>query len=228
MNKQLCFIIENNKLYLEKILVSFNDTPIFFICIDDKNNRYLVLCSDLDKLEYIVEKQSLKNLWHMLTQKVTMRAALLKCTHFWQIESGNSIAEDTVEKKGVNEIDFSVLPVENALYEKITVEDSAYVEQVTSEYFKESYFDEFKSIKDFDGTLGNVEFSHGGVLFNAENSVNASVKLFEATMNQAEYNERKLPSYQELIDDKEIKTLYSNSLDNGHGIVSEYMNEIAA
>ena len=31
MSKQLCFIIKNNKLFLDKVLVSFNATPILFV-----------------------------------------------------------------------------------------------------------------------------------------------------------------------------------------------------
>lgn len=32
MNKELCFKLDNDKLYLDQALVNYNDIPIFFIC----------------------------------------------------------------------------------------------------------------------------------------------------------------------------------------------------
>ena len=149
MSKQLCFIIENNELYLDKVLVSFNRTPIFLTCCDNYNNYYLVLCSDIENLEYIVEKQSLKTLWQMLTQRISMRSALLDCDCFWLIKSGESISEDIVEKDIISKIDHGVLPEENALYEQINKEDAQYVEQITSAYLSETTFGANQEIDDF-------------------------------------------------------------------------------
>ena len=52
MKKTLCFILENKNLYLDKVLVSFNDTPIFYTCLDQNSNYYLVLCTDLNNFNY--------------------------------------------------------------------------------------------------------------------------------------------------------------------------------
>ena len=32
MGKELCFIIENENIYLEQVLVNYIDIPIFFLC----------------------------------------------------------------------------------------------------------------------------------------------------------------------------------------------------
>lgn len=128
MSKQLCFIIEDNELYLDKVLVSFNRTPIFFTCQDNYNNYYLVLCSDIDNLEYIVEKQSLKNLENMLQGKISMHSILLDCDYFWLIKSGESISEDIVKKKIISKIDTGVLPEKNALL--INEDDEQYVKKI--------------------------------------------------------------------------------------------------
>ena len=54
MSDQLCFVIERNRLFMDKGLVYYNEAPIFFVCLDSDGKYYLALCSDLDDLEYIV------------------------------------------------------------------------------------------------------------------------------------------------------------------------------
>lgn len=119
MSKQLlCFIIENNKLFLDRILVSFNDTPILFICQDERKNYYLVQCSSLENLEYIVEKQNIENLLMLLTEQKSLRSTLLDCDYFWEVKAGNDIKEDIVTRKSIAEIDYLILPAEDVFYDK--------------------------------------------------------------------------------------------------------------
>ena len=35
MDRELCFYIEGNALYLEQVLVDYNSIPIFFVCRDE-------------------------------------------------------------------------------------------------------------------------------------------------------------------------------------------------
>lgn len=119
MSKQLlCFIIENNKLFLDRILVSFNDTPILFICQDERKNYYLVQCSSLENLEYIVEKQNIENLLMLLTKQKSLRSTLLDCDYFWEVKAGNDIKENIVTRKNIAEIDYLILPAEDVFYDK--------------------------------------------------------------------------------------------------------------
>lgn len=136
MSKQLCFIIKNNKLFLDKVLVSFNATPILFVCKDGRKNYYLALCSDLENLEYVVEKQEVKDLYNLLMGKESIRSVLLSCKYFWKIRTNNDIKEDIVTKENINKIDYSVLPEEDALYEKVTKEDEAYLKKITFLYLQ--------------------------------------------------------------------------------------------
>ena len=148
MTNQLCFIIENKKLFLDKVLVSFNETPIFFVCRDEERNLYLVLCSDIEELNYIVVKQSLTTIWRMLTKKTSMRAALLDCECFWHVASGVSIEEDRVELLKKSQMDNSILPFEEALFEAIKKEDKQYVDKMTSEYLNALSFGNSTKISD--------------------------------------------------------------------------------
>jgi len=65
MNKKLCFNIENQYLYLEQVLVDYMGIPIFFLC-KDKKQYYIALCTNIDKLSYIVTKLSLSDVYNLL------------------------------------------------------------------------------------------------------------------------------------------------------------------
>lgn len=156
MNKQLCFKIDNNELYLDKVLVCFNNTPIFFICCDKNKDYYLALCSDLEELEYIIVKQNIKNIWKMLTQRISMRSAMLDCDSFWLIKSSNTIDNDSVEVLPIEKMDYEILPIEDAVYEKISEEDSLYIDKITYEYLNEVTFGVNEVIKDITEISTNI------------------------------------------------------------------------
>lgn len=147
MNKKLCFILDDKEIYLDKGLVFFNDTPIFFVCTDIQKRYYLVLCVDINDLEYVIVNVSLKNLWKMLTQKLTMRETLLNCESFWSVKAGEEISKDIVCLKGISDIDCDTLPLEGAMYEQINEDDSIYVNRISSEFLNEVTFDSLDSIK---------------------------------------------------------------------------------
>lgn len=125
MSNQLCFVIEHNRLFMDKGLVYYNEAPIFFVCFDSDGKYYLALCSDLDDLEYIVVEISKKTLCEMLTQKITMRQALLSNRTFWSIKAADEVDDDIVERKDISEINCDGLPLENAYYQTIN-DDSDY------------------------------------------------------------------------------------------------------
>lgn len=156
MDKQLCFILDNENIYLDKVLVSFNDIPILFVCRDSSKNYYLVLCSNLEELEYIIVQQSLKNLWSMLTKNITMRTAFLSCESFWFVKSGNTIEEDECAIIPKSKMDLDALPFENAMYETISEDDTLYVDRITNEYLDNVSFDLSEEIKDITDPLFDV------------------------------------------------------------------------
>ena len=113
----ICFKIENKELYLYKILVWFNDIPLFFVCCDENKKYYLALCADLKKFVYIVSEQSTKNLQQMLSREATMRSVFLGGNSFWLVKSGATIEEDHVESIIKDNLDFEALPPDTLLYQ---------------------------------------------------------------------------------------------------------------
>lgn len=138
MNKELCFIIEGKELYLEKVLVSFQEVPIFFLC---KNNKdyYIALCVDVDKLNYIVTRLSIKDVFDLLHGIIPMRNAITQQEAYWYIESQEDIKSDTVEKRQMYTLDITILPQVNAYFEILTPDMEKYVQQFDDLFSSEKY-----------------------------------------------------------------------------------------
>lgn len=138
MNKELCFIIEGKELYLEKVLVSFQEVPIFFLC---KNNKdyYIALCVDVDKLNYVVTRLSIKDVFDLLHGIIPMRNAITQQEAYWYIESQEDIKSDMVEKRQMYTLDITILPQVNAYFEILTPDMEKYVQQFDDLFSSEKY-----------------------------------------------------------------------------------------
>ena len=134
MNKKLCFNIENQYLYLEQVLVDYMDIPIFFLC-KDKKQYYIALCTDIDKLSYIVTKLSLLDVYNLLHGKIPMRDVFLKQQEYWEIMSSDEVGMDMVTKKKIETLEQSLLPEPDACFKILTKQIKLYVQEVDNEYF---------------------------------------------------------------------------------------------
>lgn len=115
MDKQLCFKLDDNKLYLDQTLVNYNGIPIFFIC-KGKEEYYLVLCTDCKNYNYIIVIISVNDIYNLLHQKITMKKIILKQKEYWKVISEDEIDKDIITLKSMNKIDFSYLPKDEFYY----------------------------------------------------------------------------------------------------------------
>lgn len=133
MNNKLCFRIENIELYLEQVLVDYMDIPIFFLC-KGESNHYLVLCTDLDELNYIIVRLSMNDLYELLHGEGSIRNTILKQNEYWNVVSGEEIPLDKVEELSIPELDVSLLPKEDVYFEIVTEKLKNYVKKFDTEY----------------------------------------------------------------------------------------------
>lgn len=138
MNKKLCFNIENQYLYLEQVLVDYMGIPIFFLC-KDKKQYYIALCTNIDKLSYIVTKLSLSDVYNLLHGKIPMRDVFLKQQEYWEIVSGDEVCIDMVTKKKIDALEQSLLPEADAYFKILTKQIKLYVQEVDNEYLQQTY-----------------------------------------------------------------------------------------
>lgn len=134
MNSNLCFRIEGIELYLEQVLVDYMGIPIFFLC-KGESNHYLVLCTDIDELNYIIVRLSMNDLYELLHGEEPIRNIILKQKEYWNVISGEEISLDKVGKLSISELDVSLLPKENTYFEIVSTKLENYVKKFDTEYF---------------------------------------------------------------------------------------------
>ena len=138
MGEELCFNIENKNLYLEQVLVDYNDIPIFFLCKDNKH-YYIVLCTNTDEMHYVVTKASLYDVYNLLHGYIPMRDVILKQREYWDVITGDEICLDEVVKKNMDEIKMDLLPDENAYFKILTNQIKLYVDKFDCELLEDSF-----------------------------------------------------------------------------------------
>ena len=134
MDSELCFRIENIELYLEQVLVDYMDIPIFFLC-KGEGDYYLVLCTDIDELNYIVVKLSMSDVYKLLHSEESILNIILKQEEYWNVISGEEISLDKVEKLSIPELDVSLLPKEDTYFEIVSTKLENYVKKFDTQYF---------------------------------------------------------------------------------------------
>ncbi len=132
MNKEFCFFINNEELYIEQILVEL-DYPILYTCVNKYNCRYLVLCIDGDDLEYLVVNVSNDSLIKMLNKEIPMREVFLESTEAYLISPSEDYTKDTIKEVKTTELNDDYLPVENALFEIESDSLNQYVDKIKEE-----------------------------------------------------------------------------------------------
>lgn len=139
MAKELCFMIGKKELYLEQVLVEYMDVPIFFLC-KGGSQYYLVLCTDLDALGYVVVGLPVHEVSDLLHGRVPMRDVILHQQEYWEVVSGDEISMDVVNCHSMDDLDKALLPEEGACFEALTGEMEEYVEKFDQESQKEGEY----------------------------------------------------------------------------------------
>lgn len=134
MNGNLCFRIEGIELYLEQVLVDYMDIPIFFLC-KDKGSYYLVLCTDVDELNYIIVRLSMNDVYGLLHGEESIYNTILKQNEYWNVISGREIPLDEVKRLSISELDVGLLPKEDVYFEIVSTKLENYVKKFDTQYF---------------------------------------------------------------------------------------------
>ena len=134
MDSELCFRIEGIELYLEQVLVDYMDTPIFFLC-KGESNHYLVLCTDIDELNYIIVKLFMNDVYELLHGERSIRNIILKQNEYWNVISGEEIPLDEIERLSISELDVVLLPKEDIYFKVVSTKLENYVKKFDTQYF---------------------------------------------------------------------------------------------
>lgn len=140
MNEQVFFVIDRKELVLDKVLVEFNEAPIFFVCKFEQT-YFISSCVDIENERYLVAKVGLSNLSKMLHGKITMRSLILQAHQFWDISVGEDVSTDIVIEKNVESILLSELPYEGAYLTLATKDLKEYAEKIDSILYGEGIWE---------------------------------------------------------------------------------------
>ena len=91
-------IVDGSEVYLELVLIEYDNLPAFFVCKSEEN-YYLGLCTDFDNESYLLVEISKPDLYRVLIGEAAMRDPFIKCQNFWEVKIGDSLYDDIVMKK---------------------------------------------------------------------------------------------------------------------------------
>lgn len=149
MGRDLCFCIEGKELYLEQILVDYENIPIFFLC-KGGSQYYVALCTDLEVFHYIVVFAENLKVYNLLHGNHPMRDIFLGSGEYWEIVSGDDVSMDTVIKHPAIELDVSVLPQEGACFEILTEEMRLFVQSFDETFLQTKFVKKEDIIEEID------------------------------------------------------------------------------
>lgn len=140
VKQQVYFVINHEELVLDKVLVEYNEEPIFFVCKHEKA-YYMAFCANTEEERYIVTRTTLNRLSKMLHERVTMRELILDTDKFWDITVGENVTEDVVIEKNIDQIPENALPYEGAYLKVATRDLREYVERIDSILYEEGIWE---------------------------------------------------------------------------------------
>lgn len=132
--KEWIKIEETGQLYIEKVLVNF-DVPIFFICKNAEDKKYLCLEIDYQIGQYVIAETTNNELIKMLQNKVYMEQLFRNCVNGKIIVTKYDFKEksfQTLDKDAQN-ISQEFLPKEETYFDMQSETISEYIDILTEQ-----------------------------------------------------------------------------------------------
>lgn len=141
MAEQIFFKINGMELVLDKVLVEYNEEPVFFVCRCEQR-YFIALSADMKEERYLVTEISLSQLSKMLHEKITMRALVLQADKFWDITAGEDYTKDQIIEKCIADIPLETLPYEGAYFKAASKDMEEYIDKIDSVLYGEGVWEE--------------------------------------------------------------------------------------
>lgn len=110
-NHRHFFTISGTSLYIEKVLLFFQEIPLLFVCIDDKGNRYFCFCQDTDKGTHLICKVSIDTLLRYLKSEISFTDMYESTDVFYKVEVGEKedFSDDIITEIKSNKIKDNII-----------------------------------------------------------------------------------------------------------------------
>lgn len=125
--------INEEKIFLDKTLVSFYGIPAFVTCKDAKGNYYLAISISDDCISYYLFRIKLSDLYSVLIGEIPIREALAKSNKIYYSENWSSYEMEKPTKRiSLKEVDKRVFPEPDAHFIIINKDVKDYIEHLKS------------------------------------------------------------------------------------------------
>ena len=135
MDNLKCFKIKEKFLFLEKVLLYFQETPLIFVCKDSQGVRYLVFCQDTDDFTYLVCEVELNNLIKYLKSELSFTSVFELQDFFYKVEARDKedFSEDKITQIEGNKIKSEINYTEDVYFDSHTSDLKKYVKNLEGE-----------------------------------------------------------------------------------------------
>lgn len=125
--------INEEKIFLDKTLVSFYGIPAFAVCRDTKGNYYLAISISDDCISYYLFRIKLSDLYSVLIGEIPIREALAKSNKIYYSENWSSYGmKKPTKRTPLKEVDKRVFPEPDVHFIIINKDVKYYVEHLKS------------------------------------------------------------------------------------------------
>lgn len=183
---------ELGELYREYVLVHF-DVPLLFVCKDNSDNRYLVLCVDEEKGQYLCLKTSNTVLLKMLKKEITMADAFREISD----KENFFISYDFLSKEfsgyyiSVSDLTPEMLPDEGAYFELRNRKITEYIAKIEDEVKNSAQLERVITVK-FDVLPSGAIVLRTPIVWNDSQSLQISMNN---KINRTKYRSGVINSY---------------------------------
>lgn len=134
-NHRHYFTINGTSLYIEKVLLFFQEIPLLFVCIDDKGNRYLCLCRDTDKGTHLICKVSIDTLLRYLKSEISFTDMCEFTDIFYKVEVGEKedFSDDIITEIKSNKIKDNIIYDGDVYFDAYLDYQKQYIRQLETE-----------------------------------------------------------------------------------------------
>lgn len=189
MEKELCFKINSQELFLDQVLVEYNNIPVYYICKNDNEAYYIVLCTDIDEEKYVIVNIQIEDIINLLKQRLTMRDIILEKKTYWDIVAKENIDEDVCKQYDINNIDIEDMPSKESYFLITSQQHKKYLNELES--IIQSNDDEWCIISDISITSLNeldVDISDHNIRINDYTIIKSTSEPIKVRIEQTKTN----------------------------------------
>ncbi len=132
MSRIDCFELNLKHLYLEQVLIEDDGLPLFYVCRDQNDLRYIVSLVNKKTNKYLIAETKTEWIIDLLEQRMTMQEIMLKSSFVWEIiaDEDADFSKDKIRTIPCNQIKQQDLAKNDSYYKICTKQEAKYLKKL--------------------------------------------------------------------------------------------------